>query len=101
MVATGIYLPPAQGTEAVTFLVRTPALLATDAYYQELLGTMISMLMSHVTLLISFSDYSSAIRRKQQALYPLEPVVGHLHHGTLFLGLRKLASQTRYSTSLM
>jgi hypothetical protein len=72
----------------------------TDAYYQELLGTTISMLLSRHTPLQAFSDCSSAIRRTQQALYPLGPAVGHLQHGDLLLGVRAIATQTCYPTTL-
>ncbi len=46
------------------------------------LGTAISTLLSKYTPIVAFSDCSSAIRRTQQALYPLGPAVGHLQHGT-------------------
>jgi hypothetical protein len=52
------------------------------------------------TPLLAFSDCSFAIRRTQQALYTLGPAVGHLQHGALFQGLRLLASQERYPTTL-
>jgi hypothetical protein len=84
----------------VALVVHTPARLATDAYYQELLGTSISMLLSKHTPLVAFSDCTSAIRRTQQALYPLGPAVGHLQHGTLLLGIRQLASQPRCPSTL-
>jgi hypothetical protein len=98
--ATGVYLPPSQGKEALALIVRTPSQVATDAYYQELLGTTISMLLSRHTPLLAFSDCSSAIRRTQQALYTLGPAVGHLQHGTLLQGLRLIASQERQPTTL-
>jgi hypothetical protein len=98
--ATGVHLPPFQGKEALALIVHTPSRTVTDAYYQELLGTTISMLLSRHTPLLAFSDCSSAIRRTQQALYTLGPAVGHLQHGALLQGLRLLATQERYPTTL-
>ncbi len=37
--ATGIYLPPTEGRSALALQLTTPIGRATDAYYQELLGT--------------------------------------------------------------
>lgn len=91
--ATGVYLPPSQGAEALALIVRTPSRTVTDAYYQELLGTTISMLLSQHTPLLAFLDCSSAIRRTQQALYTLGPAVGYLQHGALLQGLRLLSSR--------
>ena len=98
--ATGVYLPPDLDAEAAALVIRTPTHLATDAYYQELLGTTVSMLMSKYTPIVVFSDCSSAIKRTHQALCPLGPAVGHLQHGTLLLGLRYLASHPRCSSTL-
>jgi hypothetical protein len=81
-------------------VVTTPPKTATNAYYQELLGTTISVLLSQHTPLQAFSDCSSAIRRTHQALYSLGPAVGHLQHGTLLLGIRDIASRSRHPTSL-
>jgi hypothetical protein len=100
-VATGVYLPPSQGAEALALIVRTPSRTVMNAYYQELLGTTISMLLSQHTPLLALSDCSSAIRRTQQALYTLGPPVGHLQHDALLQSLRLLASQERCPTTLI
>jgi hypothetical protein len=63
--ATGVYLPPTRDAEALVLLVQTPTHAITDAYYQELLGTTISILLSKHTPLQAFSDCSSTIRRTQ------------------------------------
>ena len=73
--ATGVYLPSTRDAGALALLIQTPTRAVTDAYYQELLGTTISMLLSIHTPLRAFSDCSSAIRRTQQALYSLGPLL--------------------------
>jgi hypothetical protein len=84
-VAGGV--PPLGGSPSLALLIRTPKHLATDAYYQELLGTSVSVLLSQATPTLAFSDCSSAIKRTHHALDTLGPAVGHLQHGTLLLGI--------------
>jgi hypothetical protein len=69
--ATGVYLSHSQGAEALALIVCTPSLTVTDAYYKELLGTTISMLLPMHAPLISFSDCSFAIHNLQDATGPL------------------------------
>ena len=95
-----MYLPAVNDAEALALIIHTLARAATDAYYQELLGTSVSVLLSTHTSVLAFSDCSSAIRRTLQALYPLGPAVGHLQHGNLLLGIRAQASIARHATTL-
>jgi hypothetical protein len=90
--ATGVYLPQANGAPAVALRFSTPIGSASDAYYQELLGISLSMLLSRATPLIAYSDCSSAIARAHQSRSLLGPAVGHLQHGALLLGIRALLS---------
>jgi hypothetical protein len=46
--ATGIYIPPSEGHPALALQLTTPTGRATDAYYQELLGTAMGALMSGI-----------------------------------------------------
>ena len=98
--ATAVYLPATDDQDAIALVIRTHASNSTDAYYQELLGTSVTTLLSTCTPLLAFSDCSSAIRRTQQALYALGPAIGHLQHGSLLLGIRALASKFRHPSTL-
>ncbi len=95
-----MYLPAVNATGPLALVINTPASSTADAYYQELLGTSVSILLSTCTPLLAFSDCSSAIRRTQQAFYALGPAIGHLQHGSLLLGIRSLASHFRHPISL-
>jgi hypothetical protein len=92
VVATGVYLPPVNGLPAVALKISNPVGSASDAYYQELLGIAVSILTSRTTSLIAYADCSSAITRAHQSRSLLGPAVGHLQHGSLFLGIRALTS---------
>jgi hypothetical protein len=46
---TAVYLPAVHDADALALIIRTPARAATDAYYQELLGTSLSILLSEHT----------------------------------------------------
>jgi hypothetical protein len=93
--ATGVYLPQSNGSPPLALFIRTPAVSATDAYYQELLGTSISMLFAQVTPIAAYSDCSSAIKRTCQAMDIMGPAIRHLQHGSLLLGIRHIASNAR------
>jgi hypothetical protein len=93
--ATGVYLPQSNGSPPLALFIRTPAANATDAYYQELLGITISMLLAQDTPTAAYSDCSSAIKRTCQAMNIMGPAIGHLQHGSLLLGIRHLASNAR------
>ncbi len=85
--------PPIQWLPLLAMLIRTPAARSTDAYYQELLGASISMLLlAQATPIAAYSDCSSAIKRTHQAQNVLGPAIGHLQHGSLLLGMRHIAS---------
>ena len=68
---TGVYLPACLGAPPVALLIRTPPGSATNAYYQELLGISVAMLLSTYTPVHAYSDCSSAIGRATQALTPI------------------------------
>ncbi len=61
--ATAVYLPAVYDAEALALIIRTPVRAAIDAYYQELLGTSMSILLLEHTTVLAFSDCSSAICR--------------------------------------
>jgi hypothetical protein len=84
----------------LSVLVRTPKHIATNAYYQELLGTSISVLLSQTTPTLAFSDCSSVIKRTHQAMDTFGPAVGHLQHGDLLLGIRHMASSVKRPSTL-
>ncbi len=90
----GIYVPVSSGAPPVALFIRTPPGSATDAYYQELLGISVAMLMSTYTPLYAYSDCSSAISRATQALFLLGTAIGHLQHGSLHCCLGFFASLT-------
>lgn len=90
--ATGVYLPPANGLPAIALRITIPFCSASDAYYQELLGISVSVLASRTLPLTAFSDCSSEITRAHQSLSLLGPAVGHLQHGSLFLGIQAISS---------
>lgn len=90
--ATGVHLPPAHRLPAVALRISTPPGSALDAYYQELLGISVSVLASRTTPLAAFLDFSSAITRAHQSLSLLGPMVGHLQHDFLLLGIRALST---------
>lgn len=90
--ATGVHLPRHEESPPLALLVRTPAECATDAYYQELLGTAISIQLAKAAPITAYSDCSSAITRTQQAQNILGPAIGHLQHGSLLLGIRHTAT---------
>jgi hypothetical protein len=62
--ATGIYLPPTANSAALALLIRTLCDMATDAYYQELLGVSVTTLLSLNTSLEAYSDCSSQSRER-------------------------------------
>ena len=55
----------------------TPLGRATDAYYQELLGTAMGALMVQHTTVNAYSDCQAAIRRFRHASNPLGASIGH------------------------
>ena len=88
--ATGIYVPPTDDRPALALQLITPPGRATDAYYQELLGTALGSLMVQDMAVQAFSDCQSAIRRFRHASNPLGAAVGHLQYGPLLHGIRRL-----------
>ncbi len=87
----GVHLPPAHRLLAVALRISTHPGSASNAYYQELLGISVSVLASRTMPLAAFLDFSSAITRAHQSLSLLGPVVGHLQHDSLLLGIRALS----------
>ncbi len=53
-VGTAVYLPAVHDAEALALIIRTPARAATDASYQGLLGTGVSILLSEHTSVLAF-----------------------------------------------
>jgi hypothetical protein len=98
--ATGVYAPPSDGAPPTALILHTPFGSAIGAYYQELLGTTVTTLISTITPIHAFSDCSSAITRALQALSPMGTAVGHLQHGALLQGIRMLSSKHRHPFSL-
>lgn len=98
--ATGEYVPPVAGMDALALLIDTPSTHATNAYYQELLGISVSMLLSQKTPVSAFSDCASAITRAHQALSPMSPAVGHLQYGALLVGIRDMSASRQPSSTL-
>lgn len=58
--ATGIYLSPSAIAPAVTFLIRTPKSQETSAYYHELLGVSVAVLLSTFTPLQAFFQHCNS-----------------------------------------
>ena len=92
--ATGIYVPPSQGRPALALQLTTPVRQATDAYYQELLGTAMGALLVQNTPTHAYSDCQAAIRRFRHASNPLGSSIGQLQYGPLLQGIRKLMLHT-------
>ena len=88
--ATGIYVPPSASHPAIALQLTTPLGRATDAYYQELLGTAMGALMVQHTPINAYSDCQAAIRRFRHASNPLGASIGHLQYGPLLHGIRQL-----------
>ncbi len=65
--ATGIYIQPTGGHPALALQLTTPTGRATDAYYQELLGTAMGALMVQHNTICAYSDCQAAIRRFRHA----------------------------------
>ncbi len=95
-----MYLPSSNGAPSLALLIRTPKERASDAYYQELLGTSVLMLLAQETPIDAFSNCSLAIKRTHQAQNTLGPAIGHLQHGTLLLGIRHIAKTAPRPLSL-
>ena len=88
--ATGIYIPPDEDQTALALQLTTPLGRATDAYYQELLGTAMGALLVQHNTIRAYSDCQAAIRRFRHASNPLGSSIGQLQNGPLLSGIRQM-----------
>ncbi len=80
--ATGIYI-----YIALPLQLTTPTGRATDAYYQELLGTAMGALMVQHNAIHAYSDCQAAIRRFRHASNTLGSSIGQLQNGPSLMAL--------------
>jgi hypothetical protein len=91
---------PSASHPAIALQLTTPLGRATDAYYQELLGTAMGALMVQHTPVNAYSDCQAAIRRFRHASNPLGASIGHLQYGPLLHGIRQLMLPSELELSL-